>query len=106
MYSGIDNIFDSLISANPPWMQHFEIVELIIHKKYHREGRNSEVDSRSTWITRFLGQGQKTKRHDYDIALFRIDYPLMDEATGITILEGNKFNASTLMPICLPPNKG
>ena len=47
----------------------------------------------------------------------RIDYPIMDEGTGITVLEvldpvapppfqGNKFNMDTLMPICLPKNKG
>ena len=54
----------------------------------------------------FPGQGRKTERDDYDIALLRIDYPAMDEGTGITVLPGNKFAKNTLMPICLPPNKG
>ena len=54
----------------------------------------------------FPRQGRKTERDDYDIALLRIDYPAMDEGTGITVLPGNKFAKNTLMPICLPPNKG
>ena len=58
-------------------------------------------------------------RDDYDIAMLRIDYPIMDEATGMTVLkvshyntslllylQGNKFNKDTMMPICLPSNKG
>ena len=28
-----------------------------------------------------------TERPDYDIALLRLDYPIMDEGTGITVLE-------------------
>ena len=28
-----------------------------------------------------------TERNDYDIALLRLDYPIMDEGTGITVLE-------------------
>lgn len=56
-----------------------------------------------------------------DIALVRIDYPLVDESgsftkllllnlsfnpTGINLLEENKFKNDTIMPICLPPTKG
>ena len=33
------------------------------------------------------GQGRKTERNDYDIALLRLDYPIMDEGTGITVLQ-------------------
>ena len=63
-------------------------------------------------------QGRKTERNDYDIAILRLDYPIMDEGTGITVLQvfkslfpllssqGNKFDKATLMPICLPKNKG
>ena len=32
-------------------------------------------------------QGRKTERNDYDIAIFRIDYPVMDERTGMTVLK-------------------
>ena len=53
-----------------------------------------------------VGGGRKTERDDYDIALLRLDYPIMDEGTGATVLPGNKFAKNTLMPICLPPNKG
>ena len=54
----------------------------------------------------FPRKGKKIERDDYDIALLRIDYPTMDEGNGITVLPGNKFAKNTLMPICLPPNKG
>ena len=62
-------------------------------------------------------------RDDYDIAMIRINYPIMDELTGMTVLQvshcrfqyvqplplslqDNKFNEGTMMPICLPDNKG
>ena len=65
---------------------------------------------------KICGQGKKTERFDYDIAILRLDYPIMDERTGITVLkviksrrplfQDNKFNMDTVMPICLPKNKG
>ena len=45
---------------------------------------------------------KKAKREDYDIALLRLDYPVVDPGTGMTVLEGAKFNKETIMPICLP----
>ena len=41
--------------------------ELIIHHKY-----------KSTKIVK----GKKKKRYDYDIALIRLDYPVIDEKSG------------------------
>ena len=43
----------------------------------------------------------------YDIALLRIEYPVMDSLTGMTLLKANKtFNDSEqVMPICLPKSK-
>ena len=63
------------------------------------------LNSKSKFLT-FGQTGRRTRREDYDIAMLRIDYPIMDEGTGITVLQGNKFDTTTIMPICLPPNKG
>ena len=46
--------------------------------------------------------GKKTIRKDYDLALIRLDYPIADPDTGMTVLQGAKFSAQTIMPICLP----
>ena len=32
----------------------------------------------------------------------RLDYPVADPDTGMTVLEGAKFSKETIMPICLP----
>ena len=61
---------------------------MVVHKKYNMKGRDSKV-----WILilhpdfKIYGQGRKTERNDYDIALLRLDYPIMDEGTGITVLQ-------------------
>ena len=44
-------------------------------------------------------------RVDYDLALARLSYPVADPWTGLTLLHGNKFNKTSVMPICLPHNK-
>ena len=44
-------------------------------------------------------------RVDYDIALLRIDYPIADPDTGLTVLHNRTFALDTIMPVCLPPNK-
>ena len=50
-----------------------------------------------------IRKGEKNRtRVDYDIALLRLDYPVADPGTGMTVLEGAKFNKETIMPICLP----
>ena len=87
-------------------MQPFGIEELIIHKKYKMGGTDSKVSLTTNQSFLHDSQGRKTERDDYDIALLRLDYPIMDEGTGATVLPGNKFDMNTLMPICLPKNKG
>ena len=47
---------------------------------------------------------QKRVRTDYDIALVRLDYPLADPDTGMTVLKDSTFDPKTVMPICLPPS--
>ena len=77
-------------TAAAPWMAPFKIEELIIHKKFSMKGRDSKVVQNSNInINRFenQAQGRMTERNDYDIALLRLDYPIMDEGTGITVLE-------------------
>ena len=49
------------------WKREFKMVELIIHYKY-----NSEEIVGNT----------RTIRKDYDIALIRLDYPIIDEMSG------------------------
>ena len=44
-------------------------------------------------------------RVDYDIALLRIDYPIADPDTGLTVLQNHTFTPDKIMPVCLPPNK-
>ena len=80
------------MAPGPPWTNPFTVVEVIVHKKYNMKGRDSKVKiltlhpdiqiSKSTY-----GQGRKTERFDYDIAILRLDYPIMDEGTGITVLQ-------------------
>ena len=39
------------------------------------------------------------------MALLRLDYPIADPDTGMTVLAaGPRFDPETIMPICLPPN--
>ena len=86
-----------------PWKRVFTIAELIIHYKYN-----------SLKIVR----GKHKVRKDYDIALIRLDYPLIDEESGecgpcficlfrpsflgMTATVNNRFSKETIMPICLP----
>ena len=62
-------------SGWPAWRQSMRVVELVIHYKYNttrRRGRTTTV------------------RTDYDIALLRIDYPVIDEESGEkTFLKGS-----------------
>ena len=48
---------------------------------------------------------KKSGRHDYDIALIRLDYPIADPDSGMTVLMNAKFDPETIMPICLPPHE-
>ena len=41
---------------------------------------------------------------DYDIALVRIDYPVIDPESGMNVLNSTRFSPKTIMPICLPWN--
>ena len=50
-------------------------------------------------------EGKKYVRNDYDVALLRVEYPIADPDTGMTLLNPPRFNPDTIMPICLPPNK-
>ena len=51
-------------------------------------------------------QNKKTQRRvDYDIALLRLDYPVMDAESGMTLMPNGNFSNETVMPICLPSNK-
>ena len=50
-----------------PWKRKFVIAELIIHYKYHSEK---------------IVKGTTKIRKDYDIALIRLDYPVIDEESG------------------------
>lgn len=87
--------FQSNVAA--VWKRGLTVAELVIHPLFLAKQRNSK--------------GQETIRKDYDIALFRLDYPVMDEIHGLTILnsdgetKGNAFNPKTVMPICLPTGK-
>ena len=57
-------------------------------------------------------QGRKTERNDYDIAILRLDYPIMDEGTGITVLQvfislfssllPGRTHGNVLRPFCFP----
>ena len=83
------------MAPGPPWTNPFLIEELIVHKKYNKRGRDSKVVQTLTTMfenppqnrLKISAQGRLTERHDYDIAIFRLDYPIMDERTGITVLE-------------------
>ena len=45
------------------------------------------------------------KRADFDIALLRLDYPIIDPDTGMGVLDEKRFSMNSIMPICLPQNK-
>ena len=84
------------------------IVELIIHYKY-----NSSKTVR----------GKIKIRKDYDIALIRLDYPIIDEESGecvfiliaivknniyiigMSVIKENRFSKLSVMPICLPSSE-
>ena len=52
-----------------------------------------------------IQDGVEVLREDYDIALLRIDYPVVDPDTGMNVLNSTEFIPDKIMPICLPPNK-
>ena len=58
---------DSSTNYGDGWRREFRIEELIIHYKYE--------------TTKVVGRS-KTVRKDYDIALIRLDYPIIDEKSG------------------------
>ena len=66
VFIGKNNI-DNTPGHGVPWKREFMIVELIIHYKY-----NSSKTVR----------GKIKIRKDYDIALIRLDYPIIDEESG------------------------
>ncbi|XP_023349609.1 uncharacterized protein LOC111718292 isoform X3 [Eurytemora carolleeae] len=80
-------------SSNSPNKFQFRAVEIIIHPRF-----NSIVKLR----------GKRYLRQDHDIALVRLDYPVLDEEFGIGVLKteiGDGFSKDTIMPICLPNAK-
>ena len=80
------------MAPGPPWTNPFTVVEVIVHKKYNMKGRDSKVKILTLHPDlKISGQGRKTERFDYDIAILRLDYPIMDEGTGITVLQVLKF---------------
>ena len=125
-------------SWRPGWRKGFAVVELVINRKFHQEvtdsrvGRTQSIHSlynlSSNILKKFFFpngplnlQGIKSlPRTDYDIAALRLDYPIIDEISGMTLLkvsrsllycysynlslQDNKFSPHTLMPICLPTN--
>ena len=72
------------------WRQRFRVLELVIHYKY----KQRRTRGRTTMV-----------RTDYDIALVRVDYPAVDEESGMTFLHGNKFDPDSVMPVCLPTSQ-
>ncbi|XP_023327706.1 uncharacterized protein LOC111700874 isoform X2 [Eurytemora carolleeae] len=95
MYIGADK-FDVKSNTNPdiadpPSKFRFRPAEIIIHPRFNSLINASKISS---------------LRQDYDIALVRLDYPVMDEEHGIGVLKtvyGDHFHKNTIMPICLPP---
>ena len=57
-------VYLSFLEDTLEYQKPFSIVELIVHKKYK---------------TKLI----KSQRVDYDIALLRLDYPIVDEISGI-----------------------
>ena len=76
--------------TGPVWRWRFRIIELIVHYKYMWKSKRGRVS--------YL-------RKDYDIALLRVDYPIMDDYHGLTVMRGNRFRPGEIMPICLPPRR-
>jgi len=76
---------DEVPYTSSEWRKGRSVAELIIHEKYKKsENENTQ------------------RRVDYDIALLRLDYPVMDAETGMTLLKEGIFSNHTVMPICLP----
>ena len=69
------------------WRWRFRILELIIHYKFMWKKKRGRVSY---------------MRKDYDIALLRVDYPIIDDHHGLTVMRGNRFRPEEIMPICLP----
>ena len=84
------NSLDQPTKTGPAWRWRFRILELIVHYKYMLKTKRGRV--------RYL-------RKDYDIALLRVDYPIIDENHGLTVMRGNRFRPGEIMPICLPSSR-
>ena len=67
VFIGKNDLVDRPVGHGESWKREFLIVELIIHYKY-----NSSKNVKGTIKI----------RKDYDIALIRIDYPIIDEESG------------------------
>eukprot|EP00091_Calanus_sinicus_P018816 TRINITY_DN4424_c0_g1_i1.p1 TRINITY_DN4424_c0_g1~~TRINITY_DN4424_c0_g1_i1.p1 ORF type:complete len:190 (-),score=22.94 TRINITY_DN4424_c0_g1_i1:2-571(-) len=81
VFVGADAVVDTRKSA---WRKAFTIAELIIHHMYEKE---------------------ETIGEDYDIALLRLDYPIIDPDPLRRVLKNATFDPKTIMPICLPPDE-
>ena len=76
--------------TGPVWRWRFRILEPIVHYKFMLTTKRGRISY---------------MRKDYDIALLRVDYPIIDEDHGLTVMKGNRFRPSQIMPICLPPSR-
>ena len=88
-------------SWRPGWKKGFSILELVINRKFHQEVVDSRVGRREAQsylhykahitlfrLSSFDFQGIKSlPRTDYDIAALRLDYPIIDEISGMTLLK-------------------
>ena len=97
MKSGAGDVI--LMKIYQAWGQHGGIL-LIFWSWYYIRSTTWRVGTQrweQVWEIFLIShcQGRITERYDYDIALLRIDYPIMDEGTGITVLEVFKS--------CCPP---
>ena len=84
------NSNDMPAMTGPVWRWRFRILELIVHYKFMWKTKRGRVS--------YL-------RKDYDIALLRVDYPIIDDYNGLTVMRGNRFRPREIMPICLPTSR-
>ena len=106
IYLGADQDIGSTdeMGYSEQWQQPQHATELIIHRHFKFKKVSDLLKN-------------KRNRKDFDIALVRISYPVLDEQSGrenytdaciimfilgMTILPEGKFSPHTLMPICLP----
>ena len=76
--------------TGPVWRWRFRILELIVHYKFMLTTKRGRISY---------------MRKDYDIALLRVDYPVIDDQHGLTVMLGNRFRPEEIMPICLPSSR-